>query len=58
MPKMDSEEQITGPVQGDFISPPEVEERDERADALPEQAIVVTSAMVAIAKRWLRVILC
>ena len=37
MPKRDNEEQITGPVKGDFISPPEVEERDEPDDALPEQ---------------------
>ena len=37
MPKQDNEEQTTGPVQGDFVSPPEVEERDERADALPAQ---------------------
>ena len=37
MPKMDNEKQTTGPVKGDFISPPEVEERDERADALPAQ---------------------
>ncbi len=28
---------MTGPVKGDFIAPPEVEERDERADALPAQ---------------------
>ncbi len=37
MPKRDNEEQIIGPVKGDFISPPEVEERDEPDDALPEQ---------------------
>ena len=27
----------TGPVKGDFVAPPEVEERDEQADALPAQ---------------------
>lgn len=27
----------TGPVKGDFVAPPEVKERDERADALPAQ---------------------
>ena len=40
MPKKDNEESskpTTGPVKGDFIAPPEVEERDERADALPAQ---------------------
>ena len=26
-----------GPQKGDFIAPPEIEERDERADALPQQ---------------------
>ena len=28
---------VTGPVKGDFIAPPEIVERDERADALPAQ---------------------
>lgn len=40
MPKKDNEElskPATGPVKGDFIAPPEVEERDEQADALPAQ---------------------
>ncbi len=27
-----------GPAKGDFIAPPEAGDRDERADALPEQA--------------------
>ena len=27
----------TGPAKGDFVAPPDVEERDERADALPAQ---------------------
>ncbi|MBM3188679.1 MAG: hypothetical protein FJZ90_08160 [Chloroflexi bacterium] len=27
----------TGPLKGDFIAPPEVQERDEREDALPAQ---------------------
>jgi len=31
------EKQPTGPNKGDFIAPPEVEERDESRDALPEQ---------------------
>ena len=29
--------QPTGPLKGDFIAPPEIEDQDERADALPEQ---------------------
>lgn len=37
MPKRDNEERTTGPAKGDFISPPEFKERDERVDALPEQ---------------------
>lgn len=40
MPKKDKEEQTektSGPLKGDFIAPPEVEERDEQADALPAQ---------------------
>ncbi|MFH1220699.1 MAG: DNA methyltransferase [Candidatus Eisenbacteria bacterium] len=40
MAKKDSEEKdkpTTGPVKGDFISPPEVVDRDERTDALPAQ---------------------
>ena len=37
MPERDNEEQPTGPVKGDLIAPPEVEDRDERADALPAQ---------------------
>lgn len=40
MPKKDKEEQTgktSGPLKGDFIAPPEVEEQDERADALPAQ---------------------
>ena len=40
MAKRDNEEPsklTTGPVKGDFIAPPEVEERDEQADALPAQ---------------------
>src|SRR5438034_170819 len=28
---------LTGPARGEFIAPPEVEELDERADALPQQ---------------------
>lgn len=39
MPDRDNEGQIdvTGPGKGDFIAPPDVEERDEQADALPAQ---------------------
>ena len=37
MSNRDNEEQTSGPVKGEFISPPEVEERDEWADALPAQ---------------------
>ena len=37
MPKRNNEGQTNGPVKGDFISPPEVEERDEPDGALPEQ---------------------
>lgn len=37
MPKTDTEEQPIGPIKGDFVAPPEVEERDERTDALPAQ---------------------
>ena len=39
MAKRDNEENklTTGPVKGDFVVPPEVEERDERTDALPQQ---------------------
>jgi len=40
MSKLDEDkraEAVTGPAKGDFIAPPEVEERDERADALPQQ---------------------
>ena len=29
--------QPTGPLKGDFIVPPEIEDQDERADALPDQ---------------------
>ena len=29
--------QPTGSLKGDFIAPPEIEDQDERADALPEQ---------------------
>ena len=32
-----AEDRPTGPAKGDFIAPPEVDERDEGADALPEQ---------------------
>ncbi len=37
--RKDEEDQklATGPGKGDFIAPPEVEEGDERADALPQQ---------------------
>ncbi len=37
MAKRDNQEQRTGPVKGDFIAPPEVQDQDERADALPAQ---------------------
>jgi DNA modification methylase len=37
MPIRDNAEQPTGPAKGDFVAPPEVEERDERVDALPAQ---------------------
>ena len=37
MPRGNKEAQTTGPVKGDFIAPPEVEELDEWADALPAQ---------------------
>jgi len=33
----EEDSQTTGPAKGDFIVPPEVEERDERSDALPAQ---------------------
>ena len=35
----DDEDQVatTGPAKGDFIAPLDIEERDERADALPAQ---------------------
>lgn len=33
----DSEKKIKGPLKGEFISPPEVVDTDERTDALPEQ---------------------
>ena len=32
-----SEDRLIGPAKGDFIAPPEIEDRDERADALPDQ---------------------
>jgi len=35
--KSHNERQTTGPVKGDFIAPPDIEEHDERADALPAQ---------------------
>jgi len=40
MAKRDNEEdekRISGPSKGDFIVPPEIEERDEKSDALPAQ---------------------
>lgn len=40
MAKRDNEEdekRISGPSKGDFIVPPEIEERDEKSDALPVQ---------------------
>ncbi len=40
MAKKNTEENVTtvkGPAKGDFITPPEVEEQDERADALPKE---------------------
>jgi hypothetical protein len=40
MAKRDNNEEskpTTGPEKGDFIAPPEVEEQDEQADALPAQ---------------------
>jgi len=33
--RRDDQEQPIGPVKGDFTAPPEVQEGDERADALP-----------------------
>lgn len=30
-------DRLSGPAKGDFIAPPETEDQDERADALPEQ---------------------
>jgi len=35
--KTDSEQEIKGPVKGDFVPPPEMGDTDERADALPQQ---------------------
>ena len=32
-----SDDRLIGPAKGDFIAPPEIEDRDERADALPDQ---------------------
>lgn len=37
MSKKTRDEQTVGPAEGDFIAPPEIEEQDEREDALPEQ---------------------
>ena len=37
MAKRENEEPTTGPLKGDFIAPPEVEDADERDDALPAQ---------------------
>ncbi len=38
MRKSDGDENtMIGPAKGGFVPPPEVEERDERADALPPQ---------------------
>jgi DNA modification methylase len=35
--KNEDDASTAGPIKGDFIAPPEVEERDERSDALPAQ---------------------
>ncbi|MFH1235923.1 MAG: site-specific DNA-methyltransferase [Parcubacteria group bacterium] len=35
--KLDQSEVSTGPAKGDFIAPPEIEDVDERTDALPQQ---------------------
>ncbi|MBE7557601.1 site-specific DNA-methyltransferase [bacterium] len=35
--RTDEEHSLSGPQKGDFIPPPELEERDERPDALPAQ---------------------
>ncbi len=35
--KTDQNEPTTGPVKGDFIAPPKIEDVDERTDALPQQ---------------------
>ena len=32
-----AEKEVSGPVKGDFVAPPDVEDRDERPDALPDQ---------------------
>ena len=37
MASSNPEEERAGPAKGDFIAPPEEEEQDERADALPDQ---------------------
>ncbi|HPG41952.1 MAG TPA: site-specific DNA-methyltransferase [bacterium] len=37
MPNKDDDKRTLGPVKGDFITPPEIEERDEQEDALPLQ---------------------
>lgn len=37
MPNIDKKKQPIGPIKGDFITPPEIVERDEREDALPAQ---------------------
>jgi len=33
----ENDKPISGPLKGDFIAPPEVEDRDEQTDALPQQ---------------------
>jgi DNA modification methylase len=35
--KTDTEQEIKGPLKGEFVPPPEIVDADERADALPEQ---------------------
>jgi len=38
MPKnTDNEQEVKGPLRGEFVPPPEIVDADERADALPEQ---------------------
>ena len=37
MARDSTENEVSGPVKGDFVAPPDIEDRDERPDALPDQ---------------------